>query len=75
MVKIAASNVHRFIVENEVDAKIVLAVHDQLIVECKEEIKEQLFKVIHHCMEEAGKIFIKSIPVVIDGKITYQWEK
>jgi DNA polymerase-1 len=57
------------------DSYIILTVHDQIIIETSEDIKNIVKEELVQCMKIAGKIFIDSIPVEVDAKITKKWEK
>ena len=53
--------------------KIVNLVHDELLVECPEEIAETVKDNLLMCMEEAGKPFCKTISLKAEAKIGDHW--
>lgn len=57
------------------DATIVLQVHDELVVECKESIAEYVRAVMVEEMEAAGRYWLKTIPVEVTSYISRTWEK
>ena len=59
----------------EIDARIVNSVHDELVVECAEDVTEEARERVEHCMETAGRDYIKSIPVVIESVVAESWIK
>ncbi len=58
IMKIAMINVDKKLEEEKLEAKIVLQIHDELLVECKIEIKEKVKKILKDCMENATKLEI-----------------
>lgn len=56
-------------------AMIVNCIHDEIVVECKKEESKEVALVVNQCMVEAGEIFIKSLPTVVDIKISEYWTK
>lgn len=56
--------------ENNIwDAYICGQVHDEIIIECKEELVEECAKIASTCMENAGKKFKIKVPMIADAKI------
>ena len=56
IMKIAMINVFNELEKNKIDAKIVLQVHDELIIESKIEEKERVKKILQSCMENVMKM-------------------
>jgi len=64
MMKIAMARVRPILLEHpEWDAKLVLTVHDEMVIECKEEYKEEIGEMVEYEMEHAMKL---SVPLVAD---------
>lgn len=42
--------------------RLVLTVHDEVVVEYKKEIKEQAIEFMDRCAKEAGEVFLKIVP-------------
>lgn len=55
------------------DAFIVNAVHDELVVEASEEDAEKAAALLQECMEKSGKIFCKTIPIIAEPSIGTDW--
>ena len=53
IMKIAMNNVYKELNESKVDAKIILQVHDELIIEAKEEEAEEAKNILKSCMQNA----------------------
>lgn len=71
IMKIAMNNVYKKLEESNLDAKIVLQVHDELILEVKEEQKEEAKKILKECMENAAKLEVPLKVEVTDAKSWY----
>ena len=52
------------------EAKLLLQVHDELIVECPEEIAQQVAALISREMEQVADL---SVPLTADAKIGKSW--
>jgi len=57
------------------EAYIVNMIHDELLIECRDDIVEDTSKEISACMVEAGKEFIKTVPVEVNAMIDQRWRK
>ncbi len=55
--------------------KIVNVVHDEMVVECRENVSKIVGETVVHCMMDAGKYFIKSLPMEVEYKISDYWSK
>ena len=55
------------------DAKILACIHDEIIVEAKKDIAEDVSKILTDTMVDAGKRFLKLVPVEADSTITNRW--
>jgi DNA polymerase I-like protein with 3'-5' exonuclease and polymerase domains len=51
------------------DVKLVLQVHDELVLEVKEPLAEQYLNKLNECMIKAGELVIKNCPILVEGKI------
>ncbi len=72
IMKIAMNNVYQKLEESGLDAKVILQVHDELILEVKEEQKEQAKQILKECMENATKLEIPLKVEVTDAKSWYE---
>ena len=70
LIKLAMLRVDRALRENHPEAKLLLQVHDELIVECPEEIAEQVASLVSREMERVADL---SIPLVAEAKWGKSW--
>lgn len=70
IMKIAMINVYKKIKENNLKSKIVLQVHDELILESPIEEKEIAEKLLKNCMESAIKL---NVPLKAEISTGYNW--
>lgn len=73
--KTALIFISNYIRDNKLDIKIVNVIHDEIITECKDELAEEWSKTMSKLMVDAAKVVIKSIPVVVDCKVSDHWSK
>ncbi|MEI7556928.1 DNA polymerase [Candidatus Chlorohelix sp.] len=57
------------------DARIVNTVHDEIVVEVREDQAEEVCKLVEHEMVRAGHEILKEVPIVADAKIGDYWSK
>lgn len=72
IIKIAMINTSRALRKAGLDARLILQVHDELIVECAERDKEQAAKILRDCMENAAKL---TVPLTVDLHWGRSWEE
>ncbi len=70
IIKIAMVNVHRRLREEKLKAKLILQVHDELIVECPEEEAETVSRLLKREMENAAEL---SIPLTVEVHTGHSW--
>ncbi len=70
IMKIAMNTVYRKLQESNLDAKIILQVHDELILEVKEEQKEEAEKILKESMENATKL---QVPLKVEVTYAKSW--
>lgn len=70
IMKIAMNNVYKELRKNNIDGKIILQVHDELLLEVKEEEKEQAKELLKREMENAYKL---SIPLKVEVTEAKNW--
>lgn len=74
MLKEALILVRNMIIKKNYDAKLLLTIHDEIVVECKEEQAEEFAADMQKCMEDAGAMFVKNIPMEVSLAISDHWE-
>jgi len=57
------------------DARIINCVHDEIVVEAREDQAEEIAKIVAHEMIKAGEKIISVIPVAVDVHIEDCWSK
>lgn len=77
MMKIAMVLLRRWINSNKLRhvCKMILQVHDELVLEVKNDYTEQIKQVLEQKFMEAGKVIVKSIPMTADVDISEVWKK
>ena len=70
IIKIAMNTVHQRLQEEGLKAKLILQVHDELIVECPAEEEADVTALLTQCMESAAKL---SVPLVADVHAGHSW--
>lgn len=73
MIKRAMVRIHESL--DGYDAQILLQVHDELIIECKEEQALEVAEIVEQEMAAAGAEMIKSVPCPAEAKIMKCWTK
>ena len=70
IIKIAMNKVNSRILRENIDAKLILQVHDELIVEAREDIAEYVATLLKEEMENAIEF---SVPMLVDVKYAKTW--
>lgn len=70
IMKIAMINVFRVLKNKGLNSKIVLQVHDELLIETDISEKEQVKEILVSCMENAAKL---SVPLKVEVEEGYNW--
>ena len=70
IMKIAMINLDKELQKSQLDAKIILQVHDELILEVKKEDSENAKKLLKNCMENAIRL---SIPLEVEVQEADNW--
>ena len=55
------------------DARILHTPHDEIIVEAKEEISEEVAEIVKVCMEKAFEKLVPTVPFEVDLKVKDSW--
>ena len=70
IIKIAMNKVNSRLIKENLDAKLIMQVHDELIIEAKEEIAPQVAELLKEEMENAVKV---QVPMIVDVKYAKTW--
>jgi DNA polymerase I-like protein with 3'-5' exonuclease and polymerase domains len=71
--KLAMCNIRRRFLKENLDAFIILTVHDEVLVECHESIATTCAKIVEIEMIEAFNYFAPDIPMKVDAQIGTHW--
>jgi len=70
IIKIAMIKVRNALKEGNYKAKLIMQVHDELLIDCPLEEKESVVKIIRECMNSAYEL---RVPLVCDVVSSYRW--
>ena len=70
IIKIAMINVAKALKDAKIDARLILQVHDELIIEAHKDVKDQALKILKREMEGAIEL---SVPLTADIAIGQTW--
>ncbi len=70
IIKIAMINVHKALKEAQIDAKLILQVHDELIIEAHKDCCEQAYNILKTEMEKAIELLV---PLTADVAVGHNW--
>ena len=70
--KIAMVKIEERIKKEKLDAKILLQVHDEIIVECNDNIKDKIANILKEEMEKAATL---QVPIIADIRISEVMDK
>ncbi|MEM6458062.1 MAG: DNA polymerase I [Planctomycetota bacterium] len=70
LIKLAMVNLHRRLVDEEVPAKMLLQIHDELVLECPEEEADAVAAVVTDAMEHAMSL---KVPLKVEPGVGADW--
>ncbi len=70
IMKIAMIRVFEKLEKENLDAKVILQIHDELLIECKIEEREKVKNILKDCMEQAMKL---DIPLKVEVSEANNW--
>ena len=70
IIKLAMNRAAQALSEKNLDAHLILQVHDELIVEAREDIAEEAAKVLSEAMENVVSL---DVPLVAEAQIGKTW--
>ena len=73
--KAALHMLRRVFMEQKLAAWLVNTVHDEIVVECAKEIADEVTDLVATTMQQAGEIYLKSVPVEVDAHADDCWSK
>lgn len=57
----------------ETSGKIIACVHDELLIECREKDAENISHLLQAVMEQVGRAYLRTVPVVAEATIAKNW--
>jgi DNA polymerase-1 len=70
VIKLAMIRVHQRLRASHLDARLILQVHDELIVECHKDCRDEVLAILKHEMEHAATF---SVPMLVEAKWGKDW--
>ncbi len=70
IIKIAMNRVFSRLLKEKLDARLILQVHDELIVECRAEIKDRVIALVEEEMEHAANLKVR---LLVEAKAADNW--
>jgi DNA polymerase-1 len=71
--KKAISSIWREIVKLPGEAKLIAMIHDEIVLEVQEDVKEQWAQRLKDCMEQAGESVCSKVPIVAEVSYGLTW--
>jgi DNA polymerase-1 len=73
--KLAMNNLHKDLEDYGYPAKIILQVHDEIVVLAHKRAAEPVKEMMKESMLKSAETYIKSVPVMVDAYISDVWKK
>lgn len=73
--KYALVFIYKELKEKNLDAYLIHNVHDEIVTEAREDIVEEVAKIVENNMIKAGMKFIHKVPIKVEVHISDCWEK
>ena len=70
LIKLAMNKVHQALLDNHLETRMILQIHDELIFRVPKKEKDQAYKLIKDIMENALNI---DVPLLVDGGFGRDW--
>jgi len=67
--------IYRELEKQNLDAHLIHTVHDEIVVEARDDLTNKVEKIMEDKMIEAGKKLLKKVPVKVDIHVSDCWEK
>ncbi|MCH2295108.1 MAG: DNA polymerase [SAR324 cluster bacterium] len=55
------------------NARPVNLVHDEIIIECRKDVAEEMSGILEECMVQGMECYLKKVPILVEAKITDSW--
>ena len=57
------------------DARLINCVHDEFVVECQEDVADEVATRTKDAMQRAGAALLTKVPVEVEVAISHEWRK
>ena len=57
------------------DARLINSIHDEFVIECREELAEEVSGRVSEAMIRAGAVLLKKVPAEVEAAISREWRK
>ncbi len=71
IIKLAMINVDAWLMSTGIDAKMIMQVHDELVLEVREDLVPEVLKVVDEKMSSAAEL---DVPLVVESGVGDNWE-
>ena len=65
-------NTHQTLLDEGLDARIILQIHDEIIIESSLEDKDRAKEILQKCMEDAAELKVKLVVDIGFGESMYE---
>ncbi len=72
IIKLAMLKLEGELTRRNLDAKLIMQVHDELIIDCNKDVAEEVQKIVKECMQSAYNL---CVPLDVDSTISYRWSE
>jgi DNA polymerase I-like protein with 3'-5' exonuclease and polymerase domains len=59
----------------DLDARLINSIHDEFVVECTEDLAEEVSGRMRRAMIQAGEKLLKKVPVEVEVVVSREWRK
>ena len=73
--KYALAYIHKELKNKKLDASLIHTVHDEIVVEARDDIADNVARLLEDQMIKAGEKLLKKVPIKVDVNISDCWEK
>lgn len=73
--KYALAYIYRELKDKNLDASLIHTVHDEIVVEARDDIADNVARLMEKQMIKAGEKLLKKVPIKVDVHISDCWEK
>lgn len=75
MLKLAMARIRRRFLDKGLDARMVLCVHDEIVVEAADADADEAMSMVKREMIQAGARFVQKVPMEVEVSLSDHWQK